>query len=291
VETILVWTLIISAVAIVAMLAMLFAAERDLQHQRTETEALRASIERARSGRATAASPEDNSGITTEVSAELTALREQWQGSQAALANMQVKLDRLQAENDRLRQAKPGGYAESYEVTTPAAESALTAPLRDSTVRAADRRPNQFRRRSRLLYGATFAVLLLVGGASLYLNGASRETTLRSSSDTNVEPEGQIANTSPADDTARAGDYPKTPNENTARVTPPATPTLSTTTSYEIVRSTRVFSQPNESSRPVARVDAGTEISVVAARDEWLEVRSRHGRPPGFVRKDAAVMK
>jgi hypothetical protein len=281
----------ISAVAIVAMLAMLIAAERDLQRQRAETEALRASIERASSGRATAAGPEDNSGVISEVSAELTALGEQWQASQAALANMQLELDRLRAENGRLRQETAGGHAESYEVTTLAAESVRTAPLRDSAARAADRRPNQSRRGSRLLYAATFAVLILVGGASLYLNGAWRETTLRSSSEANVQPEDQPAIRSPAKETASPGDSPAKPKENKARVTPPATTTLSPTTSYEIVRSTRVFSEPNESSRPVARVDAGTEISVVAARDEWLEVRSRHGRPPGFIRKDAAIVK
>jgi hypothetical protein len=61
--------------------------------------------------------------------------------------------------------------------------------------------------------------------------------------------------------------------------------------SYEVVRSTRVFSQPNESSRPLARIEVGMEITVVGARDDWLEVRSRHGRPPGFIKRDAAVLK
>jgi hypothetical protein len=31
------------------------------------------------------------------------------------------------------------------------------------------------------------------------------------------------------------------------------------------------------------------KINVVDSRDGWLEIRSKHGRPPGFVRQTAAV--
>jgi hypothetical protein len=291
VETILVWTLIIAAVAIVAMLAMLIAAERDLQRQRAETETLRAGIESASRGRATAAGREDNAGAISEVSAELSALREQLQASQAALANKQAELDQLRAENGLLGLRTAGYRGESSELMKPAAESDRTTQHGDSTAFPVGHPPNQPRIGSQHPYAAMFAVLVLVGGASLYFNGAWRDIVLMSSSKANDHPEGQPANTPSANETASVRDSAATPKKNKSRVIPPATTTPSTTTSYQIIRSTRVFSEPNESSRPVARVDAGTEISVVATREEWLEVRSRHGRPPGFIRKDAAVMK
>jgi hypothetical protein len=30
-------------------------------------------------------------------------------------------------------------------------------------------------------------------------------------------------------------------------------------------------------------------VNVVAVRGDWLEVRSKHGNPPGFIKKDSAV--
>jgi hypothetical protein len=32
----------------------------------------------------------------------------------------------------------------------------------------------------------------------------------------------------------------------------------------------------------------GTRINVVSAAGDWLEVRSKHGNPPGYVRSDEA---
>jgi hypothetical protein len=77
--------------------------------------------------------------------------------------------------------------------------------------------------------------------------------------------------------------------DNTVRISPAPRKTAPTRSSYQVIRSTRVFSEPNESSRPVALIDAGTEIDVVGVHGQWLEVRSRHGRPPGFIRINNAV--
>jgi hypothetical protein len=30
-------------------------------------------------------------------------------------------------------------------------------------------------------------------------------------------------------------------------------------------------------------------VNVVSARDGWLEIRSKNGRPPGFIKSDTAV--
>lgn len=57
---------------------------------------------------------------------------------------------------------------------------------------------------------------------------------------------------------------------------------------YETVRSTAVHEEPLGSSRVLTRISGGTKITVVRGAGEWLEVRSKHGNPPGFVRADDA---
>lgn len=71
---------------------------------------------------------------------------------------------------------------------------------------------------------------------------------------------------------------------------PPATPAPRPKQSgtYETIRATSLYEQPSGSSRVVSRIDKGTEVQVVSSTGEWLEVRSRHGNPPGFLRADDA---
>ena len=57
---------------------------------------------------------------------------------------------------------------------------------------------------------------------------------------------------------------------------------------YEIVRPTTVFEGPDRSSRILSRIGGGTEITAVRAVGEWLEIRSKHGNPPGFIHSDDA---
>lgn len=59
--------------------------------------------------------------------------------------------------------------------------------------------------------------------------------------------------------------------------------------SYELVRTTFVFEEPTESARRVATVPKGTRVTVVASAGEWLEVRSRRGNPPGYIRRSDAM--
>jgi chromosome segregation ATPase len=58
---------------------------------------------------------------------------------------------------------------------------------------------------------------------------------------------------------------------------------------YKITRSTQVYSEPSDTSRLIANINTGIKIIVVDSRNGWLEIRSKHGRPPGFVRQTAAV--
>ena len=58
---------------------------------------------------------------------------------------------------------------------------------------------------------------------------------------------------------------------------------------FKITRSTQVYSEPSDTSRLIANIKPGMKINVVDSRGGWLEIRSKHGRPPGFVRQAAAV--
>ena len=56
---------------------------------------------------------------------------------------------------------------------------------------------------------------------------------------------------------------------------------------FQTVRPTQVFSGPSENSELVANISKGTKVNVVDSKDGWLEIRSKHGRPPGFIRTEA----
>ena len=77
---------------------------------------------------------------------------------------------------------------------------------------------------------------------------------------------------------------------------PPAVPAVTARLSrgleprtYETVRSTPVYEEPATSARVVAQISSGTQITVVGSGSGWLEIRSRHGKPPGYVRADDAM--
>jgi zinc-ribbon domain/Bacterial SH3 domain len=72
--------------------------------------------------------------------------------------------------------------------------------------------------------------------------------------------------------------------------TPPSTPRRPAFNpgTYETLRATNVFDGPSPSAHIVAGIERGVRINVVASNGDWLEVRSRHGNPPGFIRKDDA---
>ena len=59
---------------------------------------------------------------------------------------------------------------------------------------------------------------------------------------------------------------------------------------YETRRATTVYEEPIGSARAVTQIAKGTEVTVVRSVGEWLEVRSKHGNPPGFIRVDDAML-
>lgn len=58
---------------------------------------------------------------------------------------------------------------------------------------------------------------------------------------------------------------------------------------YETVRSTPVYQEPAASARVIAQITRGTQITVVGSGGGWLEIRSKHGKPPGYIRADDAI--
>lgn len=57
---------------------------------------------------------------------------------------------------------------------------------------------------------------------------------------------------------------------------------------YETTRATTVYEDPSPSSRVISQISKGTRINVVSSAGDWLEVRSRRGNPPGYIRADDA---
>ena len=58
---------------------------------------------------------------------------------------------------------------------------------------------------------------------------------------------------------------------------------------YETIRTTQVYTGPSENSALIASIGPKTRLNVINVNKGWLEIRSRHGRPPGFIRQEAAV--
>jgi hypothetical protein len=78
------------------------------------------------------------------------------------------------------------------------------------------------------------------------------------------------------------------PAESSAPAAPPrrtAEPRL-----YETVRPTTVFAEPATSSRILSRISKGTQVTAVRSVGDWLEISSKHGNPPGFIRADDATL-
>ena len=70
---------------------------------------------------------------------------------------------------------------------------------------------------------------------------------------------------------------------------PAATKVATVRGAFQTVRPTQVFSAPSQDSELILNIAKGTKVNVVDSRDGWLEIRSKHGRPPGFIRQETAV--
>jgi hypothetical protein len=205
---------------------------------------------------------------------------------------MQCELEALRAENSWLKEQPARCAANSAEVEPPMTASLPPPQAEQSVAPGAKYRLDLGPRKNRLMAPVAAAALLLVALVSVYfarIQKTLREPALQAESLTENSDQARLATAGAI--TAEDELKNTKSDENPAPKTLAAKKRLPSGASYEVVRSTRVFSEPNESSRPLARIEAGMEINVIGARDGWLEVRSRHGRPPGFIRKDTAVIK
>jgi hypothetical protein len=286
-ETILVWTLVIAAIAIVSMLVLLIASEREVNRTRREAESLRATLE---SANAVPERPNLLVDESTGISAEMPRLIEQVRANEIAIATMQCELEALRAENSWLKQESAPYQSKSAAPEALVPESIVTPQLEPPDPRAADFRLDLSPRRNRLIFPAAAAALLLIALVSVFFARGRTIFPAARQAESGADLQ-NLATASAITSAAESSDLMIHPELAPKMLVPKQRAGGFAGSSYEVVRSTRVFSEPNESSRPLARIEAGMEINVVGARDEWLEVRSRHGRPPGFIRKDAVIQK
>lgn len=54
---------------------------------------------------------------------------------------------------------------------------------------------------------------------------------------------------------------------------------------YKTSANTPVREGPGPHYRLVAKIDKGTEVTVVGGDGDWLKVQSKHGNPPGYIEK------
>ena len=98
----------------------------------------------------------------------------------------------------------------------------------------------------------------------------------------------------------REGDRLKASRSAVARRTVPRAPTAVVSTAaatprstaesgvYQTTRRTSVYEEPSAASRVIVQIEPGTRINVIGSSGAWLEVRSKRGNPPGFVRSTDA---
>jgi hypothetical protein len=148
-----------------------------------------------------------------------------------------------------------------------------------------------------ILIAAGIALVVILGGAGVYFG----TDLLRPSGNQGISEEpGRSAATvgspppmreNPGESAATEGTPPYTPPASAARPSAPAVASQRTADAgvYETVRATTVFEQPSASSRNVASIPPGTRVNVVSSTGNWLEVHSKSGKPPGFIRRGDAV--
>jgi hypothetical protein len=90
---------------------------------------------------------------------------------------------------------------------------------------------------------------------------------------------------------SRVASAPPTTRRSADPLPPPVAPVTRAAAPgiYETRRATVVYEEPSDSARVVTRIDKSTIVTVVRSAGDWLEVRSKHGKPPGFIRSDDAV--
>ena len=194
-----------------------------------------------------------------------------------------------------------GARAIDSETARPdaAAEPDLTSAARPEWPSPATAKTSSGVNRS-VIAAAVVALLVIAAGAGIYFG----TDLLRPSAKENIPSPDELAGRSaepveePPPMSPPATEVPRSKSEAT-RKTPPASakrPSPSVASrrtaaagTYETVRETSVYEEPSASSKVVASVPRGYKVEVLGSTGSWLEVRSRSGNPPGFIRRNDAL--
>ena len=100
-------------------------------------------------------------------------------------------------------------------------------------------------------------------------------------------PNTEAPEVSPRKAPVKTDEQQSTDTARSAKVTPTSR-RASGSGAYETRDSTPLFESASSSSRVVANIPPGTRVEVVSSKGDWLEVHSRRGNPPGFIRRQDA---
>jgi hypothetical protein len=112
-----------------------------------------------------------------------------------------------------------------------------------------------------------------------------------------AQKQGERVASAPAKSVARRVEaVPAPPKDSTVAKTTESSPSPSRRRpaepgAYEIIQDAAVLEKPSSSAREVALVQKGMTVNVVGSEGDWLLVRSKHGKPPGYIRRDDAMFR
>jgi hypothetical protein len=152
-----------------------------------------------------------------------------------------------------------------------------------------------------ILIAAGIALVVILGGAGIYFGTDLLRPSGKQESPGADEIPGKSAATvgspppmreNPGESAATDGSPAPMPPASATRPPAPAVASRRTPDAgiYETVRATTVYETPSASSRSVASIPPGTRVNVVSSTGSWLEVHSKSGKPPGFIRRGDAVL-
>ncbi len=137
-------------------------------------------------------------------------------------------------------------------------------------------------------FGAIAATVVVIAGA---LATAVLGTKFSAPKEAAVAPDSSFQEYSAPKEVAVAPETSSQENKVEAVVSKPQKkPPSRLRGTFKTVRPTQVYSGPTENSALIADIGVGMKVNVVDSNFGWLEIRSRHGRPPGFIRQEAAVI-
>jgi chromosome segregation ATPase len=217
--------------------------------------------------------------------------------NQRQVSMLRRQLEELQAEHARLLDEKRQAQTRIVDVTEEiSSEAAIskTEQLNDDSNEARDNPPHhssdgsaaeiQDAKKEESSWGVWTSlkqkwrfgavpvmVIVVIAGAAMGLLG----TPFSTSKEVAVAP------------ATSSDEYAAEPAERVSKPQPKPAPRVRGT--FETVRATQVYGGPSENSPQIASIGPGTKLNVVDSSNGWLEIRSKHGRPPGFIRREAAV--